>query len=932
LADEHDRVSPRSRRTPALISGGNLQYQVAMFRNMKVSDPTRVLMLVENNTYPRDMRVQSEASTLTQAGYHVTVIAPAAPGEPWHAVVDGVVVYRYPAPPALNGVLGFIWEYGYSLAASFMLSIVVFLRRGFNVIHAANPPDLFVLVAAFYKLFGVRFVFDHHDLSPEMYCARFGARSNRFVYEVLLGFEKLSCRVADHVIANNHSYMALEVERDRVAPERITVVRNGPNLSTVRQVEPDPGLRRKGKTIIGYVGVTGFQDGVDYLLRALKHLVCDLGRTDFFCVLIGDGDAGPSLRMAATELGLGEYVWFTGLLPASECLPYLSAADLCVEPAPSNPYTDHSTTIKIMEYMALAKPIVAFDLPEHRFSAREAACYVQPSDELAFARALAQLMDDPERRHRMGAFGRERVESVLAWPHSVPSLLKAYRTVLSEPGAELTSPPRGSTSLGSRFQRWMCWLRDRSVAYLVRRSIALVKSYGVTPPKAKRRLLACVTQLASHGCHPTFPIPGWMVHKYGEFSRGLQTMGAELAIHGYDHVDLRCLPPEQAGQQLVDAAAAFQEWGIQADGFRCPYLSTTKELPHAIPRGLVQYSSNKAIWWDVVPDGSTGNAIFDTLRRFYRAESSQAAVATPRMSNGLVEIPVSLPDDLQLLDGLNLDQAGIRSAWAEMLHQIHRRGELFVVLFHPESYDRCAEAFENLLSTAERMRPGVWVAQLRDVNRWWREKAASDVDVSRSHLGGLRIRFNCSERATVLVRHLDTADAEPWCDSYRVLKGRTLDVPGDVRPFIGVAPDVPDHVASFLEEQGYILEYGHAAGDCGVYLDAERASRLETEVQLVDHIESSTVPLVRFSRWPNEFRSALCMTGDIDALSLVDYAARLFSTQPRFVPALAPAGRNLSYQKGPAEFQNRLSPGKLLAAPVHRAREHDDFAARSSSE
>jgi glycosyltransferase involved in cell wall biosynthesis/peptidoglycan/xylan/chitin deacetylase (PgdA/CDA1 family) len=866
---------------------------------MKRSTATRVLMLLENNPYCYDRRTRAEASALTEAGYHVTAIAPSAPGRRWHEVVDGVATYNYPAPPAFNSVIGFIWEYAYSMVASFMLSLVVFIRHGFDVLHAHNPPDLFVFIAAFYKLFGVRFVFDHHDLSPEMYCARFGARSNRLIYHVLVGLEKLSCRLADLVLATNQSYAAVEMDRGRVPPERIAIVRNGPDLNRTRSVEPDPGLRNQGKTVIGYVGEMGFQDGIDYLLRAVRHLAYDLQRTDFLCVLIGSGAAWDSLRALASELGIDEHVWFPGRVSESDLLRYLCAADICVDPDPSNPFTDRSSMIKMSEYMALAKPIVAFDLPEHRFTSQQAAIYARPNDEAAFARALVELMDDPGRRQAMGAFGRRRVESALAWPYSVPRLLNAYSTLSRDQAPAHSTVPRGRRApVGSRLGQWAFWRRERSVGYIARRATALVKRYGMTPPKAERRIVECVRQLAGQGCRPTFPIPGWIVAKYGEFTRTLQAMGAELAIHGYHHVDFRSLSPAEAGRQFVRAGAVFREQRIRAHGYRCPYLSATEELPHVIPDGLVQYSSNEAIWWDALPASTAGNAIFDTLRRFYRAESSEVVVATPKMSNGLVEIPVSLPDDLQLSDGLNLDSDGIQQVWTEMLRQVHRRGELFVVLFHPESYDRCAQAFENVLSEARRMRPGVWVTQLRDVSRWWREKAAFEVDLSSSPTGGLRVRLRASDRATVLVRHLDAPHAAPWSGAYRVLHGRTLDVPGHVRPFVGLAPDVPDRVISFMREQGYIVEQGETARQCGIHLDATCVRRLETDVQLVEHIESSPAPLIRFWRWPDEYRSALCVSGDIDALSLVDYAARLFTM---------PAGHSRLGQEAPAMFANRTS-------------------------
>jgi glycosyltransferase involved in cell wall biosynthesis len=400
---------------------------------MKPAARPRVLMLLENAPYPQDQRVRREATELVNAGYQVSLICPAAPGQARAETIDGVHVYRYPAPPEANGLLGYLVEYGYSLAASFVISLFVLLRRGFDVVHAHNPPDLFVFIAAFYKLLGKRFVFDHHDLAPEMYLARFPGRGNRLVYLALVWLEKLTCRLADHVIATNQSYALVERKRDGVPPERITIVRNGPDLNRLRIVDPDPELRKKAGTIIGYVGVIGYQDGLDYLLRALRHLVFDLGRDDVYCVIVGKGDAWTGLTQLAVDLGIDRHIWFAGRVSDADLIRYLSTADICVVPDPSNPFTDRSTMIKVMEYMALAKPIVAFDLPEHRFSAQQAALYARPNEEMEFARAIALLMDDPEQRQAMGAFGRQRVETQLAWQHSAPNLLSAYRTLLSEP-------------------------------------------------------------------------------------------------------------------------------------------------------------------------------------------------------------------------------------------------------------------------------------------------------------------------------------------------------------------------------------------------------------------------------------------------------------------------------------------------------------------
>jgi glycosyltransferase involved in cell wall biosynthesis len=392
-------------------------------------------MLLENAPFPQDFRVRREALALAAAGYRVTVICPAAPGEPLREMLNDVSIYRYMAPPPVANVfLGYLWEYGYSMLASFALTLLVFFRDGFDVVHAHNPPDTFVFIAAFYKLFRKRFVYDHHDLSPEMYQAKFPRGANQLVYEVLVLLEKLSCRMADHVVVTNESYKKVAMERGRVPESRITIVRNGIESSRLdRSIEPDRGLRQRGKTIIGYVGVMGSQDGVDYLLRALRHLVRDLGRTDFYCILVGNGDAFTYLKSLVDQLDLSDYVLFTGWVDHAEVARYLGTADICVAPEPSGLYNDRSTAIKMMEYMASGKPIVAFDLPEHRFTARGAAVYVKPNDELGFARALARLIDDPAYRNAMGLVGRARIETELAWHYSIPMLLKAYRAVLPTP-------------------------------------------------------------------------------------------------------------------------------------------------------------------------------------------------------------------------------------------------------------------------------------------------------------------------------------------------------------------------------------------------------------------------------------------------------------------------------------------------------------------
>ena len=396
---------------------------------MKPSASKRVLMLVENSSYPGDYRVRKEANALYAAGYGVAVICPSQPGLAWREVVDGVLVYRYPAPPGGRSFLGYCWEYTYSLIATFLLSLLVWLYPGFDIIHAANPPDTTCLMAAFYKLFGKRFVYDQHDLAPELYYARFGGKGNSLVYRALVWLERLSCRLADHVIATNQSFKSVEMQRGHVPEARITVVRNGPDLKHWSPGKIVQELKQQDKTLIAYMGIIEIQDGVDYLLRALRHLMTDLGRSDFRCVIIGDGGALPKLKHQSTHLGLTGFVSFTGWLERQEIPSYLSCADICVAPEPSNALNDRSTVIKIMEYMAVARPVVAFDLPEHRVTAQNAAIYARANNELDLARKIASLMDDRQKRMKMGKIGRQRIESELAWSHQQKYLLEAYESI-----------------------------------------------------------------------------------------------------------------------------------------------------------------------------------------------------------------------------------------------------------------------------------------------------------------------------------------------------------------------------------------------------------------------------------------------------------------------------------------------------------------------
>jgi glycosyltransferase involved in cell wall biosynthesis len=389
-------------------------------------------MLLGNNPYPQDRRVRYESRSLVRAGYRIAVVCQRASGQRWREEIDGVEVYRYPNPVEAQGFLGYLLEYATATAAALVLGLRARIDGPVDAVHAHNPPDTLVLVSALFKVAGKRIVFDHHDLAPEMYRARFQGRGNRVVHRALLLFERLSCSLADHVIATNESYRRLEIERDGVSPERATVVRNGPDLERINPVEPDPELRARANTLVGFAGIMGYQDGVDHLIRAMAHLVYDFGRVDSLCVLMGKGDAQEDCRQLARTLGVEDHVWFTGFVGDNELVSYLSTCDICVVPDPSNPYTERSTMIKMMEYMALGRPVVAFDLPEHRVTGGSAVHFVPADDDRALAQAIVDLMDDPQRRSDMGAQGRRRVERGLAWHHSVPKLLSVYERLFPD--------------------------------------------------------------------------------------------------------------------------------------------------------------------------------------------------------------------------------------------------------------------------------------------------------------------------------------------------------------------------------------------------------------------------------------------------------------------------------------------------------------------
>ena len=391
----------------------------------------RVLIVVENLPVPLDRRVWLEATTLVEAGYEVSVICPTGRG--WDAPfeeIEGVHIHRYPEPPeAHSGALAYAREWGGALWHMFRLARRVRRERGFDVIHGCNPPDLIFLLALRYRLSGVRYLFDHHDVCPELFEAKFGRKG--LLYRVLRIWERLTFATADVSIATNDSFARIATTRGGMDPADVFTVRSAPKLEKFVPGPGDPAARKGAGTLLGYVGVIGQQEGMDLLIAALDHLVRELGHADVHLAVVGFGPHLEAVRADVAARGLDAHVTFTGPLYGDDLLAVLNAADIGVSPDPKNPMNDISTMNKVIEYMALEKPVVQFELTEGRASAGDAALYAAANDPADFAAKLAWLIEHPEEAARMGRAGRERVLAELSWAHSAPHLLAAYERVFA---------------------------------------------------------------------------------------------------------------------------------------------------------------------------------------------------------------------------------------------------------------------------------------------------------------------------------------------------------------------------------------------------------------------------------------------------------------------------------------------------------------------
>lgn len=385
----------------------------------------KILIIVENLPLPFDRRVWHESRTLTAAGAQVCVICPTGKGyEKRYEEIDGVHIYRHNLPLDAKGASGYLLEYGAALFHETRLAWKILFKHGFDTIQGCNPPDLLFLIAWQFKLFGKRYIFDHHDINPELYEAKFNKRG--FFWKLMVLFEKINFWSANVVISTNQSYREIAMERGGKKSEDIFVVRSGPDLNRLHVMPSNPKWKNGRDAMVGYVGVMGDQEGIDLLLESAREIVFDQGR-DVQFVLVGGGPALDDLKALAAKLGLQDHVTFTGRAPDEELFEVLSSADVCVNPDRVNPMNDKSTMNKILEYMAFSKPIVQFEVTEGRYSAQEASLYAEPNNTTDMANKILSLIDDPARSAEMGVIGRTRVEKELSWDYQVDTLIAAYK-------------------------------------------------------------------------------------------------------------------------------------------------------------------------------------------------------------------------------------------------------------------------------------------------------------------------------------------------------------------------------------------------------------------------------------------------------------------------------------------------------------------------
>ena len=718
----------------------------------------KVLIIVENLPVPFDGRVWKEATSLHRNGYEVTVLCPRGKGySKNHEVLDGIRIYRHPMPKEGNSPLGYLLEYGCALFWEFVYSWWIYLRHGFHVIQGCNPPDDIFLIALPFKVLGVTYIFDHHDANPELYVSKYGKQ--RFLYKTQVWLEKLTYRFSDIVICTNLSYQELAISRGGIATERVFVVRNGPDLTMFKAVAPNSALKYGKTYLIGYVGTMSVQEGLDILLDVALH-VKQAGRRDIHFTCVGGGPGLAALRQMVVEKDLGDMVNFTGRVPDKELLEILSTADVCVNPDKPCRMNDISTMIKIMEYMALGKPIVQFDLKEGRFSAQDASLYADPRNPVAdFAAKILWLLENPEARRRMGESGIRRVGEELAWEYSVPNLLAAYRTAFGERGP--CFPPRVKADVGFKSsmdinlyyslkplipRRLQLTLRQRRASHQHRNSHhwPISEDAGNPPPDwpgwpGGKRLAIVLThdvewaagvahceQLArlneEHGLRCTFGFVPLRYETPGRLRRALVERGHEVVVHDLYHDGklFRSLPKFTEARNEINRY--LQEW--QTRGF------SSGAMHHNLPwisQLNIDYSTSTYDVDPFEPQACGAGRIFPYWVQPPNGEG-----------RGFVEMPYTMPQDFTLFILL---QEQSNAIWRKKLDWIAAKGGMVLIKTHPDYMVFPNEPkridgypvglYADLLDyITKRYGDDAWFAQPSEVASYWRSLRLGNNDNS----------------------------------------------------------------------------------------------------------------------------------------------------------------------------------------------------------
>ncbi|WZL82807.1 glycosyltransferase family 4 protein [Vallitaleaceae bacterium 9-2] len=385
----------------------------------------KILIIVENLPVPFDTRVWQEATTLVKEGYEVSVICPTGKGfMDLYEQKEGVHIYRHHLPEEGNGFWGYLKEYYIALREETKLAKRIYKERGFDVIHGCNPPDNIFLIARKFKKYGVQYIFDHHDICPELYIAKFGKKG--LLYWSQIFFERMTYKYSAMAFVTNESYKKIAIERNHMQPKDVFVLRSGPKTERLTLRPSKVEIKHGKKYMVGYVGVIGKQEGMDYLVDAVMYIVNTCQRKDIFFGICGGGPYLETIKNRVQDLGLSEYIEFTGRVSDDKLLDYLNTADLCVNPDEYNEMNDRSTMNKVLEYMALAKPIVQFDLTEGRYSAKDASLYAKPNDAIDLGDKILELLEDEGRRKAMGESGYQRVQNELSWNHTSKALIAGY--------------------------------------------------------------------------------------------------------------------------------------------------------------------------------------------------------------------------------------------------------------------------------------------------------------------------------------------------------------------------------------------------------------------------------------------------------------------------------------------------------------------------